>query len=244
MGILLSVVVALGVSVPLQQANPDSVRLARWHYDKGVDQMRVEQWDQAADEFRAAIESDPLMSMAHYNLGQCRMAQKRYVEAVTAYKGARSALEGQSNLSEKDRGLRERERLDEINELKESLQRLSSLEVKQGPMNQQRTGIEERIRILENMRFNKSNVIPVPAEFSLALGSAYFRQEKLEDAEREYRQAVEVNPKLGAAQNNLAVIYMLSGRLDEAEAAVKAAEKSGFPVNPRLKDDIKKARAK
>ena len=31
----------------------------------------------------------------------------------------------------------------------------------------------------------------------------------------------------------------LGGRFDEAEKSVKAAEKTGFKVNPMLKDDIK-----
>jgi Tfp pilus assembly protein PilF len=84
----------------------------------------------------------------------------------------------------------------------------------------------------------------VPAEIFLALGSAYFRQQKLEDAEREYAEAVRINRKLGAAHNNLAVIYLLTGRLDLAEESVKQAERNGFKVNPRLKDDLKAAKAK
>ena len=36
---------------------------------------------------------------------------------------------------------------------------------------------------------------------------------------------------------------MLEGKLDEAEREVKAAEKAGVPVAPRLKDEIRKRRA-
>ena len=78
----------------------------------------------------------------------------------------------------------------------------------------------------------------------MALGSAYFRLNKLEDAEREYKAAIEVSPSLGESHSNLAVVYLVTGRISEAEAAVKAAEKAGFKVNPRLKDDIAAAKKK
>jgi Flp pilus assembly protein TadD len=64
------------------------------------------------------------------------------------------------------------------------------------------------------------------------------------DAEREYRAALAVDPKLGEAHNNLAVVCMLTGRYGEAEQEIKAAEKSGFKVNPQLKEDLKKASAR
>jgi Flp pilus assembly protein TadD len=49
-----------------------------------------------------------------------------------------------------------------------------------------------------------------------------------------------VNVKLGEAWNNLAVIYLQSGRKAMAEDAVTRAARAGFRVNPRLKDDIKR----
>jgi Flp pilus assembly protein TadD len=55
-------------------------------------------------------------------------------------------------------------------------------------------------------------------------------------------EAIKVNPKMGEAHNNLAFVYFRTGRLDEAESELKAAEKSGFAVNPRFKDDVKKAK--
>ena len=73
----------------------------------------------------------------------------------------------------------------------------------------------------------------------LDLGSAYFRTEQWADAEREYKAALAVQPKSGAVLNNLAVLYLQTGRYQEADDAVKAAEKAGFKVHPQLKQDIK-----
>ena len=45
------------------------------------------------------------------------------------------------------------------------------------------------------------------------------------------------------AHNNLAVVLMLTGRLEEAEREMKTAEKAGFRVSPQFKEDLKKAMA-
>jgi len=81
-----------------------------------------------------------------------------------------------------------------------------------------------------------------PPYISLALGSAYFRTSAFPDAEREWRAAIQVNPKLGEAHNNLAVVLMLTGRLDEAVQEVDLAEKSGHKVSDAFKADLMKAR--
>jgi Flp pilus assembly protein TadD len=79
----------------------------------------------------------------------------------------------------------------------------------------------------------------VPAWVSLSLGSAYFRSGKIVDAEREYKATIEADKRSGEALNNLAVVYLETGRFAEAEAAVKDAKKTGFKVNPQLEQAIK-----
>ena len=61
---------------------------------------------------------------------------------------------------------------------------------------------------------------------------------------REYKAVIDVNPSFGEAHSNLAVVYLVTGRIDEADTAVKTAEKAGFKANPRLKDDIAAAKKK
>ena len=97
---------------------------------------------------------------------------------------------------------------------------------------------EERIRMLEGSRLKGREVMRVPDEINLGLGSAYFRQNQLADAEKAYREAVAENSKMGAAHNNLAVIYMLTGRFKESHEAITAAEKAGFVVAPAFKSDL------
>ena len=102
-------------------------------------------------------------------------------------------------------------------------------------LQQQRREIEDYIARGSNMTVANS----VPAFVYLALGSAYFRTEQFPDAEREYRAAIAVEPKSGEAFNNLAALYLQTGRYKEADEAVKSAERAGFRVHPQLKQDIK-----
>src|SRR5207244_13215325 len=99
--------------------------------------------------------------------------------------------------------------------------------------------LEHRISDLERTKQRGKSAYDTPAEISLALGSAYFRAGDLPSAEREWKAAVNVNGRLGEAHNNLAALYAMTGRKQQAEESVKQAEKSGYQVNPRLKSDIR-----
>jgi Flp pilus assembly protein TadD len=83
----------------------------------------------------------------------------------------------------------------------------------------------------------------MPAEISLALGSAYLRGGRHTEAEQAYLDATKANPKMGAAWNNLAVVYLQTGRLDEAGKALSRAKKAGFAVNPRLAHDVEQPKS-
>lgn len=213
---------------------------AQQHYRAGLERMRDESWEEAEAEFRAAVRLDPLLVMAHYGMGQARMNLKRYPEAVQAFLACRDTHRKLAALQETDRALADQRRDDEIRELRESLRLFQSGTVKATNVQSMLIRLEARLQQLETDRRKGIHAIETPAEFSLALGSAYYRSNQLEDAEREYREAIKVNPKMGEAHNNLAVVCMLAGRLDAAEAEIKAAEKAGYPVNPRFKDDLKK----
>ena len=88
----------------------------------------------------------------------------------------------------------------------------------------------DNIRQLES-RLAKSTgggTPPVPAGLSMALGSAYCRNQNIEAAEKAYLEAIAVEPGFGEVHNNLAVIYMVTGRLDLADKEIALAEKAGF----------------
>jgi Flp pilus assembly protein TadD len=82
---------------------------------------------------------------------------------------------------------------------------------------------------------------PVPPFVALALGSAYFRLDRLPDAERQFREALAADAKFGEAHSNLALVCLLTGRAAEAQSHVRLAEEAKFKVNPELKRQIRDA---
>ena len=98
-----------------------------------------------------------------------------------------------------------------------------------------RRDIQENIQRGNNMTIESG----VPAWVSLALGSAYFRATRLSDAEREYKATLAADSKSGEAHSNLAVVYLETERFNEALAALNAAKKTGFRVNPELEKAIR-----
>ncbi|MCC7242765.1 MAG: tetratricopeptide repeat protein [Acidobacteria bacterium] len=83
--------------------------------------------------------------------------------------------------------------------------------------------------------------LSVPAFVSLSLGSAYFRGNDLATAAKHYLAAIDANPKMGEAHNNLAVVYLLTGQVKQAAEEMTLAERAGFKVNPSFKEQVKAA---
>jgi tetratricopeptide (TPR) repeat protein len=217
---------------------------ASQHFKRGMEALIGEKYDVAETEFKAAVAIDPLYDAAFYGLGQVYMATKRYPDALKAYLASRDAFKSATAAevlagSEADRRLR-----DQIQALKDNERNLMRLGGKGAPNTIEQ--IRAQIQQLESRksRHAAASPPPVPAGLSMAIGSAYFRLNDLTNAEKEYKAAIEVNPNFGEAHSNLAVVFFVTGRVAEAETAITAAERAGFKVNPRLKDDIAAAKKK
>jgi tetratricopeptide (TPR) repeat protein len=200
----------------------------------GQELLSREQFEKAIDAFAGAVRNDRLLSIAHYGIGQANMNLRRYASAAKAYKDCIEALRTLHKLQQAGDVEAEKKRGDEVNELRTLRDRGW-----RGLTRPQALVAEQHLRDLETQSHNVAGPFRPPAETLLALGSAQFRNGDVEEAEANWKAAVEVNPKYGEAHNNLAVIYMQTGRLTEAETELKLAEKNGFRVNPQFKADLK-----
>lgn len=212
------------------------------HYQTGMDKMRVESFEEAAEEFHIAIKLDRLLVPAHYQLGETYMALKDYPMAVETLEACIAAHLDLLALRSSDHSLGQKRLDEEIDALKDTQRHMATGTSKSSSPQNDALRIESRLQELEQEKRRGTIPTEVPAEFSLALGSAYLRSGRMEDAQKAYADAIKVNPKMGEAHNNLAFVHFRAGRLDEAENELKAAEKAGFPVNPRFKDDVQKAK--
>src|SRR4051812_18515060 len=220
-------------------ADAQSRREALQFYRVGLEFFTGEKFERAAEEFSKATAKDPLFTLAYYQAGQSYMNLKRYASAIQAFQHCIESTRTLYGLAETNRFAVDKQRDDEVREMRETVKQLQ-----QSGHQLLATRAEQHLLDIDKQRSSLSTGYRPPAEVLLSLGSAHFRNGDRDAAEAEWKAATEVNPKLGEAHNNLAVIYLQTGRLPEAEAAIKAAEKAGFRVNPQLKDDVKKAREK
>jgi tetratricopeptide (TPR) repeat protein len=212
-------------------------------YRAGLDHMQAEAFEQAAKSFQVAIGIDPTFEMAHYFLGRAYMPLKKYVEAAAAFAKTRELYIGATgrqfaNVQEAQRY--RRERVVEIDEVIRQVQSVPEA-AQSAQMQHYLRQLTEQKRLLQESIQRGGDVTittSVPAYVSLSLGSAYFRMGNLPEAEKAYREAIAADPNAGEAHNNLAVVYLETGRYKEAQRAVRAAEKAGMRVHPQLKADI------
>ncbi|HXH06241.1 MAG TPA: tetratricopeptide repeat protein [Vicinamibacterales bacterium] len=235
--------IIVGLALCSAQAADDR-RLALLHYRAGLDLLAAEAWQDAEREFRRALELDPSLALAHYGLGRAYMGMKHFQRAIGAYTTCRTMFLGQAGTEATRQLERSRRRQEQVFELRQAIRE------QQRAIQTTRTQraiqlMQEQVIELERQMSRGDAVeleLAVPAFVSLALGSAYFRTGDLPQAERFYREAIQTNPAFGEAYNNLAVVCLLTGRAEEAERHVKAAERNGYRVHPQLKRDIREAR--
>lgn len=225
---------------------------ARDHYQKGYDALHNEKYEVAEHEFQASIKLDPTFELSRYGLGQTYMAMKRYQDALTAFQKCRDVFHANAVADAADDVKRQRRIDDTIKELEDQKRtaqspgHVATTAASAGLLGNYVRDLNMQINSLKEARARRTTTgdEPTPAWLSLALGSAYFRTNAVADAEREYKAAIAVDPKLGEAHNNLAVVYLTTNRPTEASAELTAAEKAGFKVNPQLREDVRAAMTK
>jgi tetratricopeptide (TPR) repeat protein len=232
------VCVALACLVPLvcsAQALPSDAmaRRAYDHYFEGQLHLSSERWERAAREFNAAIKLHPLLTDAHYGLGQAFMGLERFTSAALAFQDCLDAARSVHGLRESARVKNDHLTLEIIDEIRDTIRR-------RGPNSLRARQLDAYATRLQANRASLRAPFAPPPPVLLSLGSAHFRLQNTTRAEFYWREAVRVDPAFGEAWSNLAVVFLTQARKEEAQHAVRSAERAGFRVNPRLKDDIQR----
>ena len=237
------------VTAAAQRLSPEAER-ATLAYRKGWELMRLEAFGDAARQFQEAISIDRKFALAYYSLGRAHMALKQFNDAIKDYLACQSlylARAGEEFSSQMEANKYRDEQIQQYREI------LRQANITPGTVNRNQTQtmflahVQDDLRQLEQAKQRNMAVSlspEVPFFVSLSLGAAYFRSDRFLDAEREYKTAIASNGNSGEAHNNLAVLYLTTGRLDEAAAEIAAAEKTGYKVNPGLKDELKQKMGK
>jgi tetratricopeptide (TPR) repeat protein len=230
----LALLVALLISAPASaQVVPDeaSRRVAAEHFWNGQEELQAERWERAATEFRAAIALNPLLTDAYYGLGQSQMGLRRYTSAALAFQSCLEAARRVHTLRERGRINSDRQISDEVDEIRDTIRR-------RGDASLRSRQLDQYVSTLLRNRSSLGLPFEPPAPVLLALGSAHFRNGDRVRAEYYWREATRVDDTFGEAWNNLAAIYAATTRGTEAADAVARAERAGYRVNPRLKEQV------
>ena len=243
MTLLLTLALLFGAQIVVDPPKPKDdlkQREAYQHYVRGQEFLSSERFEKAVEEFQAATKLDAVFTDAYFGLGHAYMGLRRYASAAQAYERCLSAAQTIFGMREQNRGRTDQLITDQLRTLREALAQTSKM-----PAGQRNAvlGIESRIRELERSRSGMTDRFEPPAQVLLALGSAHYRNGDAIAARERWEQAVRINSKLGEGWNNLAVVYMQSGRRADAEDAIRNAERNGFRVNPKLKEEIKAMRS-
>ena len=241
-----AVVLILQAPAPRPTLSPDLKR-AQQHDQRGWTKVDAKDYAGAVREFEAALQIYAEYADALYGLGKARMALKEYDAAARALERARDSYSRSGTQDAEYRLLANRAKEDQLRLLR---QRLADLENASGSSGAGTIGISELLNLKQQIRDlqgdrdagpSTGQPRPVPPFISLALGSAYFRLDRLADAERQFREAIAGEPKFGEAHSNLALVCLLAGRPQEAQAHVRIAEEAKFKVHPELKRQIREA---
>ena len=247
MWVVLAVAVILQAPAPRTPLSPDLKR-AQQHDARGWTKVDAKDYTGAVREFEAALQIYADYADALHGLGKAKMALKDFEGAARALERARDSYSRSGTQDAEYRLLSNRAKDDQLRLLR---QRLADLESASGATSgasalgtTELLNLKQQIRDLQGDRDAgplTGTPSPVPPFISLALGSAYFRLDRLADAERQFRAAIAVDPKFGEAHSNLALVCLLTGRAQDAQTHVRIAEEGKFKVNPELKRQIREA---
>jgi Tfp pilus assembly protein PilF len=234
-----------------------ALRRAIAEADRGMKALEKGNAKKARESFDRALVAVPDFPQGHLGLGHLAMRERRFEDALTEFRAAESGYKGMSSLTlqlEADRYARSR---DELQRLQAELAELDSRAMKnqtsiagagpgpsEGQTERQRSQVQARIQALEAMNPPSSTEArEAPAEILFLEGNALFNLKRTSEAVAMWEAALARDPKQPLAENNLAVGYWMTGRLDEARAAMARAEALGFKVNPNFRADLEKAMA-
>ncbi len=225
-----------------------SPQKARPHNNLGEALFDRGQFDGAEREYREALRLDPSIIEAHFNLGLIHEAEGRFDEAVREYGEAIKlapalarphnhlgfALETKGLLEEAVREYLVALTADPTDP--ETLDNLGNVYVKQGRPDDAIAAFEQAIAELEQAHRDYVRVGPIllsPSNQLAAvrtnLGIAFEAKGRVDDATREYREAIRLDPGRAEAHNALGDLLRRRGRAVEAVEQCRLA----LELNPR-----------
>ncbi len=208
------------------------------HFNQAQDLAKTGKWAKVESECRKAMEIDPKNVTYDECVGIALMQQRKWIEAEAVFRNALKfqpnvaelhlnlglALSAQQKQSEVESEYREALRLEPDNALV-----LNNLGYQ---FLQENKNLEEALSMIQRAVAAE----PSNSNYLDSLGWAYFKLDRLDEAERYLSEAVRVNERLATPYEHLGDVYMKRGQIKRArEAWQKALSLPEDEINQRTR---------
>jgi tetratricopeptide (TPR) repeat protein len=256
------VLLAAVTTASASEAGERQLRQAMGYAQRGTRSLEKGNTARAAEDFKRAVALVPELPDAHAGLGHVAMQERRFEDALAAFRRAQEAYRrfaaDRVELAQ-NRYSRSRDRIQVLQDEMNSVEREQMLaQVRGGSLSNgnapsegrlQRTRVEYE-RAIAQLE-SQTQTVPAfeadgsepPAAYHFFEANALFNLKRRDDAIAAWQRAVERDPNYAVAFNNLAVAYWMAGRLDDAQASLARADSLGFKVNPSFRADLAKSLA-
>lgn len=253
-------IAATAVAAGTPEANERALRQAMGYSQRAMRALEKGNGTRAAEDFKRALEQVPELPDAHAGIGHVAMQQRRFEDALVAYRRAQEAY--RRFATEKvgmaqDRYARTRDRLQYVEDQRNAVEQeqrraqvrggsiTGGAAPSEGRLQRQRLEYEQEIARLESQTQTvpalEADASEPPAAYYFYEANALFNLKRNDEAIAAWKIAVERDPAYGVAYNNLAVAYWMTGRLEDARASLARADQLGFKVNPSFRADLEKS---
>jgi tetratricopeptide (TPR) repeat protein len=212
-------------------------KLAKRMFEKGQDLFLKEKYGKAEEALLECLENFPNYSQADYFLSQIYYQKGDFEKALDHINKAKANYKFMADLLVAS----QQKYLDELRKQKQELQDILPTITNKEEIEKTKNKIE-----IINSRMNE----PLPqlgemsADYYYFNGNIFMKMKKYNEAHANYLEALKLNPRHGNASNNLASLYYMIKKYQQALDFLNQAEANGVKINPEFKKAILKAMGK
>jgi tetratricopeptide (TPR) repeat protein len=218
---------------------------------KGAKSLEAGDKARASESFDKALAALPGYPDAYLGLGHIALGEQRFEDALQSYLRARDGYLALGGALQQIREQNYRDTQDRMRNIRDQISSLGRATTNartdartEAEIGRKLTMLQDELRRLEAVEPPRADATSdPPAEVWFHIGNAQFRLERYDEARASWEQSAKLNPDFPLIHNNLAVVYWKAGRFGDAQQELATAERLGFPVNPKMKDDLTRASA-
>ncbi len=228
------------------ELTPLTLRKATSLCARGSKALRSGDLEAASQRFEQALALVRDLPDAHVGLGNIAMRRQRFEEALRHYEAARAGIVELAQQLKAREFEHQRTQLVEAQILQDQIALVNAPTSRMSPGRKQMLTLNfETKSAAARQESTKSpdakSDVRIPPELFFLIGNANARLGRLEEARLNWETCTGLDPAFAPVHNNLAVLYLQTGRLDDAQEHVVRAEQLGVAVNPQFKRDLDRA---